>query len=399
MPMEAQKYIGSQRPKLKNPKILFVHNALVWYTKPFFVKLSKICDIQVIFTHMQLGKRIYGVEIPEENEGFDEVNYKVLKRYFNNITPSGIPLGLIKDLFQGHYGIIVASLGSMEMLFCFLAAKLRRKPIIFLSGSWGWRGKSSERNLASPFTKFIVPRSNAIVVPGTKHKEYFVSLGASPDKVFIMPYASNIIIKEEDYAKEEKLRGGLDIGTKKVILYVGRLVKQKGVGYLVEAFSKLRKERDDIALIIGGEGESRSELELLSKNLNVEDSTYFTGFVDNLNLPAYYLLCDVCVMPSITYVKADIWVRAVNDAMGAGKPVIATDVVGAAFDMVKSGINGFIVPEKDSDALYKAIKKIISEPELAKRMGEKSKRILEQGFTYEHMIKGFMKAVVSVNKR
>jgi glycosyltransferase involved in cell wall biosynthesis len=104
-------------------------------------------------------------------------------------------------------------------------------------------------------------------------------------------------------------------------------------------------------------------------------------------------------MPSITYVKADIWVRAVNDAMGAGKPVIATDVVGAAFDMVKSGINGFIVPEKDSDALYKAIKKIISEPELAKRMGEKSKRILEQGFTYEHMIKGFMKAVVSVNKR
>jgi len=227
----------------------------MWYTKPFFVGLSEVCDVKFIFTHMQLGKRIYGVETLEENEGFGEMKYKVLKRYFNKISPSGIPLGLIKDLFQEHYDILVAYLGSVEMLFCFLAAKLRRKPIILQSGKWGWKGKSSERNLASPFTKFIVPRSDAILVPGTKHKEYFVSLGASPDKVFIMPYASNIIIKEEDYKEEKKLRGRFDIGTKKVILYVGRLIKQKGVEYLIEAFSKLRKERDDVTLIIAGEGE------------------------------------------------------------------------------------------------------------------------------------------------
>jgi len=359
--------------------------------------LSEIYDV-FIFTNMHLGKRIYGVELLEGNEGFGEMKYNVLKRYFNKISPSGIPLGLIKDLFQEHYDILVAYLGSIEMLFCFLAAKLRRKPIIFMSGAWGWKGKSSERNLASAFTKFIVPRSDAIVVPGTKHKEYFISLGASPSKVFIMPYASSIIIKDEDYEEEKKLRGGLDIRTKKVILYVGRLVKQKGVDYLIEAFSKLRKERDDVTLIIVGEGESRSELELLSKNLNVEDSVYFIGFVENSNLPSYYCLCDVCVVPSITYIKADIWVRAVNDAMGAGKPVIVTDAVGAAFDMVKDGINGFIVPEKDADALYKAIKKIISEPELAKSMGEESKRIVEQGFAYQQMIKGFMEAVESVSK-
>ena len=391
--MVAQKYIDRQ-----NPRILFVHNTLIWYTKPFFMGLSEVCDVKFIFTHMQLGKTIYGVETLGWNEEFGEMKYKVLNRYFSSISPSGIPLGLIKDLFQEHYDILVAYLGSIEMLFCFLAAKLRRKPIIFMSGAWGWKGKSSERNLASAFTKFIVPRSDAIVVPGTKHKEYFISLGASPSKVFIMPYASSIIIKDEDYEEEKKLRGGLDIRTKKVILYVGRLVKQKGVDYLIEAFSKLRKERDDVTLIIVGEGESRSELELLSKNLNVEDSVYFIGFVENSNLPSYYCLCDVCVVPSITYIKADIWVRAVNDAMGAGKPVIVTDAVGAAFDMVKDGINGFIVPEKDADALYKAIKKIISEPELAKSMGEESKRIVEQGFAYQQMIKGFMEAVESVSK-
>jgi len=366
--------------------------------KPFFVRLSEICDVKFIFTHMQLRKRIYGVEIVEDDKGFDEIKYKVLKRYFNKISPSGIPLGLIKDLFQEHYDIVVAALGSIEMLFSFLVAKLRRKPIIFWSGEWGWEGKSSERNLALPFTKFIMPRSDAIVVPGTRHREYFISLGASPDKVFIMPYASNIIIKEEDYEEEKKLRGRLGIGTKKVLLCVGRLVKQKGVEYLIEAFSKLRKERDDVTLIIVGEGESRSELELLSKNLGIGDSLYFAGFVLNMELPPYYVLCDVCVVPSITYGKADIWVRTVNDAMGAGKPVVATDAVGAAFDMIQDGINGFMVPEQDSDALYEAIRKIISEPELAKRMGEESMRTVEQGFTYEHMVEGFMEAVESVSR-
>lgn len=391
--MAAQKYTDRQKPR-----ILFVHNTLLWYIKPFFIGLGKIYNVQFIFTNMQLGKRMYGVEILEENEEYDEMEYKVLKRYFNNISPSGIPFGLIKELFQERYDIIVTALGSIEMLFCFLAAKIRREPTIFWSGEWGWEGKSSERNLALPLTKFILPRSDAILVPGTKHKEYIVSLGASPDRIFIMPYASNTAVKGEDYKETEKLRKSLNIGNKKVILYVGRLVKRKGVNYLIEAFSSLRKERDDTTLIIAGEGESKSELELLSKSLGIEDSVHFAGFVDNFKLSLYYALCDVCVVPSITYIVADIWVHVVNDAMSTGKPVIATDAVGAAFDMIQDGINGFTVPEKDADALYKAIKKILTEPELAKRMGEEAKRTVAQGFTYEHMIEGFVKAVESVSR-
>jgi glycosyltransferase involved in cell wall biosynthesis len=252
--------------------------------------------------------------------------------------------------------------------------------------------------LALPLTKFIVPRSDAILVPGSKHKEYFISLGASPDRVFIMPYASNIAISEKDYESKKEIREKLNIVNRKVILYTGRLIKLKGVEYLIEAFAKLKKERDDIVLIIVGEGGSWGELELLSKNLGIEDSVCFTGFVDNSDLAAYYLLCDVCVVPSITHGRSDIWVHVVNDAMEAGKPVVATDAVGAAFDMVKDGINGFMVPEKDSEALYKAIKKIISEPALAKRMGEASKRIVEEGFKYEHMVDGFIEAVNYVSQ-
>ena len=388
--MAAQKSIDRQKPA-----ILFVHNTLMWYTKPFFVRLSEICNVKFIFTHMQLGKRIYGVETLEENEGFEGVKYKVLKRYFNNISPSGIPLGLIKDLYQGRYDIVVASLGSIEMLLCFLAAKLRGKPIILFSEVWGWnrKGASLREKIFTPLTKFIVSHADAFLVPGTIHKEYCVSLGASPEKVFIMPNVSNLTIKEEDYENKEKLKKKLNVETKRAVLYVGRLVKQKGVEYLVKAFAKLKRGRDDIVLVIVGGGESRNGLELLSKNLNIENSVYLIGFVENINVAPYYLLSDVCVVPSINYGQADCWGYVVNEAMCCGKPVIATDAVGAAFSLIRNGENGFIVPEKDVNALYVALKKIIFDSDLQMKMGMKSKKIIEEGFRYKNMVDGFRKAV------
>jgi glycosyltransferase involved in cell wall biosynthesis len=366
-------------------RILFVHNTAMWYRRPFLKRLSEIYDVKFIFTHIQVCKDIYGVEISDEIEGLDGVNYKSLKNYF------GIAFGLLRELLRGNYDVIVSSLEpNIEILFCILISKLKRKPLIIWSESWDYGGKSVKKSLYSLFSKFILSHSDAFLVPGSKHKKYLISLGASPEKVFIMPNASNIFVKEEDYVNKGKLKEEFNIGNKKVILYVGRLVKQKGVEYLIKGFAKLGKERDDVVLIIIGRGECRNDLELLSKNLNIENSVYFRGYVEDELLPAYYLLCDICVVPSIT---GDPWVFIVNEAMYFGKPVIATDAVGAAFDMIKDGINGFMIPEKDSDVLYGAMKKIISDPELEKKMGEESKRVVEQEFTYEHMIDGFRQAI------
>jgi glycosyltransferase involved in cell wall biosynthesis len=377
----------AKRFRSQVPKILFIHNTAVWYRRPFFRKLSEIYDVKFIFTQLQLQKDVYGVEIANRIEGLEVVNYKVLN---SNICGKH---GLIKDLLSHDCDVIVDSLGSIETVLSFSIAKLRGKPIMLWSEEWGWREKSLRRRLNSPVVDFIVSHSEAMLVPGTKHREHVLSSGASPDRVFIMPNASNLIASEKHYQDKQKLKEKLHIGAKKVVLYAGRLVKRKGVEYLIEAFSKLRKEADDIVLIIVGEGECRGELELKSKVLNIEDHVYFAGSVDNSQLPPYYLLCDVCVVPSTTYGMGDPWVFVVNEAMHCGKPVIATDAVGAAFDMIKNGQNGFVVPERDSNALYEAMKMILSDPGLQEEMGKQSKRIIEEGFTYEHMVEGFMKAL------
>ncbi|MBT9151440.1 MAG: GDP-mannose-dependent alpha-(1-6)-phosphatidylinositol monomannoside mannosyltransferase [candidate division WS2 bacterium] len=384
--------------KTKRLRILYLQDTAMWYRRPFFKKLSEIYDIKFVFTYMQYIYDMYDIETSGEIDGFEGVKYKVLKNYCNH-RYIDIAFGLLNDLLNKHYDIIVGNFGSIDMLYCFLAAKLRRKPIIFCSDVWGWkRKKSLKETLTLPLYKLIASHSDAMLVPGIKQKDYYISLGASPDNVFIMPNNSSLMVEGKDYETKEKLKERLNIENEKVILYVGRLVKQKGVEYLIKAFAKLREERDDLVLIIVGRGECKDELLLLSKNLNIQNHIYFMGFIENVSLAPYYLLCNVCVVPSITYGQADCWCYVVNEAMYCGKPVIATDAVGAAFYMVKDGINGFMVPEKDADALSKAIKKIISDPELGINMGLESKRIIQQGFTYEHMINSFRRAVDSVNK-
>ena len=234
------------------------------------------------------------------------------------------------------------------------------------------------------------------------HKAETISLGARGNKTFIMPNVSNMYVISLDYRKAEELRSRLALKGKRTILYVGRLVESKGVQYLIEAFAKLAAERDDITLVCVGEGPFKEQLELQCRKLRIDERVLFSGWVDldikrNAYLVPYFLLCDVCIVPSIfRRGMPDPCPLVVNDAMNCGKAVIATTAAGSAYDMIRNGINGFIVPEKDSVALCNAIKSVLADPEKAKAMGEASKKVIESGFTYAHMVSGFQNAISSL---
>lgn len=373
-------------------KILFIHNTAMWYRKPFFKKLSQIYDIKFIFTHIQVSKEIYNVKMCDKIIGLEDVNYSVLKNY------GGIAFGAIKESF-GDYDVLVGGSWDtfselFETVFYFTIAKLRGKPFIIWREDWAWKVKSFKKSLITPLIKLIVRNSDAVLVPGTKHKEYFTSLGSSPEKIFLMPNVSNIT--SEHYKDENDLKEKMELRDKKIILYVGRLVKRKGVDYLIKAFKKLYKLKKDAVLIIVGDGECRAELESLSRDL--DSNIYFKGQIGNEDLSDFYSVCDICVVPSITYEMGDPWVFILNEAMYFGKPVIATDAVGAAFDMIENDKNGFIIPEKDTEALYEAMDKILSNPDLKETMGHRSKKIIEERFRYENMVEGFKRAINHVKK-
>ncbi|RLE64355.1 MAG: hypothetical protein DRJ47_07870 [Thermoprotei archaeon] len=284
----------------------------------------------------------------------------------------------------------------MNGLLCYLISRMRRKPFIVWFGGWEFTqddlwGASVKDKIkktgARALIPFILRRANAIITYGSLHKKIYVSLNINPDKIFIAPNSS--IIPYDHHEVEEKMlliKEKLNLNDKKVILYVGRLEKRKNVDILIKAFAQLK--RDDVCLLIIGDGKSRPYLEGLCEQLKVRN-VYFLGRIERGNLPPYYWLCDVFVYPT----SREPWGLAINEAMQFGKPVIATPRVAAAHDLIRQGVNGFIVLEKDVQALAKAISKIISDEGLAKRMGQKSREIAQQGYTYEHMTEGFRQAI------
>ena len=256
------------------------------------------------------------------------------------------------------------------------------------------------RRLVWPILLQTVKNAHAIVVPGSKAKEFYISINPQlKNKIFIAPNASLLPQNQTIYAQSERFKELLKLNNKKVILYCGRLIKQKGLEYLVEAFAKLQQYNvNSFLLVVGGQygcGE-RYNLEELGALSDVfgSDKIHFTGWVNTMDKAAYFLLADVIVVPSIFFAEgSEVWGFTVNESLSAGKPVISTTAVGAAYDLIQNGVNGYIVPDKDSEALFQAIKMIINDSSKQKEMGAQSLRILQEGFTYESMSLGFKKAI------
>ena len=383
-------------PSSKQLKVVLVHTRAMWYRLPFFRTLAQLYDLTIYFTDT------------DSVCGLEGVNYEVLRRYLKNwrsiskVLGDLALLGLIPRLLSKNYDVVVGSLFDPTTFFI---AKIRRKPFILWSETWHFSERESFAfRLLKPVFRFLILHSDAILVPSQMFKEETILLGAPKNKTFVMPNASNVYVAASDYSKAKELRIELGLNEKRGILYVGRLVESKGVQYLIEAFAKLAAERDDIALICVGDGPFRERLQSLCKELHVEGRVHFTGRVDldierNKHLVPYYLWSDVCVVPSI-FLRGmpEPWALVVNEAMACGKAVIATTAVAAAHAMIKNGINGFIVPEKDGGALYAALKAVLADPATAEAMGEASKKVIEAGFTYSHMVSGFQSAISTLTR-
>jgi glycosyltransferase involved in cell wall biosynthesis len=377
-------------------QILFVHHTAMWYRKPFFKALNKVYSVEFMFTNVEGYNQTYDTQLSQKIQGMNGVNYRVVPKRL------GVAWSAIRRA-MGDYDVFVGGSWDtpsdlIETIFYFLIVKLKNKPFILWREDWDWKVYSLKRKLVKFFAGFFGRHADAVLVPGTKHREFFTKLGVPAENIFIMPNVSNITFKDQDYLHRDIIIKENELKGKKVVLFVGRLIDLKGVQYLLPAFAKLRQKIENVVLFILGDGEYREELENITRDLELENSVHFMGNIDNELLGAYYLLCNVFVLPSITTYYADACPLVVNEAMYFGKPVVTSDAVGTTF-MIEDGVNGFVVEERNSDALFEALYKILSDDSLEKKMGEASKRVIEGGFTYQDMMKGFNQAMESVKKK
>lgn len=158
----------------------------------------------------------------------------------------------------------------------------------------------------------------------------------------------------------------------KILLYVGRIDKEKNIEQIIKAM-KLLKDQKDIYLVLVGKGTEQKYLLNLSKQLGLNNRVIITGFVDNKDLPGIYKYADIFVISS----TAELQSLVTLEAMASGLPVIAADA-GALPELVKSGVNGFLFDYHSYQDLAIKIKRILSNQDLKKKMGNESINIAKK---------------------
>ena len=163
------------------------------------------------------------------------------------------------------------------------------------------------------------------------------------------------------------LRRQKGIVSESVVLYVGKLIEVKGVQTLIEAMATVRNTCNAQLLIAGG-GDLKPVLERQAQALGLADDISFLGPVAHEDLIDLYGLCDVVVVPSIVTARQETegMPVVILEALSAGYPVVASDV-GGIRDVVKDGINGYLVPPRDSEILADRISCVLT-PETAQEM-------------------------------
>ncbi len=173
------------------------------------------------------------------------------------------------------------------------------------------------------------------------------------------------------------------------LVYVGRLAAAKGLPILLQSMAALRLRHEDVRLTVVGDGVDRAELEDRAGSLGLSDRVDFVGYQSPAAVRQYLQSADVFVMSSF----AEGVPVVLMEAMMTGLPVVATQIAGVS-ELVEDGVNGYLVPPSDVDALTDRIGQLLSDGELRRRLGDLGRQKVSQDFNIHHEAKKLYQLMV-----
>jgi glycosyltransferase involved in cell wall biosynthesis len=375
--------------KVKDGNVAFVTHFCPHYRVKTFERLAQSYNVEFFF--YSPGNEWYGQGIHGVRKG----NFKhTYLPGFQLTSQIRIAPSLVTCLWRGEFDAVVKCInGRFALPATYLIARLRGIPFILWTGIW-MSLETRFHRLAHPITRWVYRHADSIVVYGQHVRRYLIDQGVEESKIFVAAHAVDNALYARVTSPEEKAtrKTQLSLEAQKVVLYLGRLEKIKGLEYLLEAFAQVKS--DDSVLMLAGDGFLYDSLMSLAKELGIRSKTRFVGYVRPEDAERYYAIADLFVLPSVTMPTGkETWGVVVNEAMNQGLPVIATDAVGAAAGgLVQSGVNGLVVPERDSGALALAIERLLTNDRLRAEMSQNAVRIIA-GWDNERMVAGFEHAI------
>jgi glycosyltransferase involved in cell wall biosynthesis len=264
---------------------------------------------------------------------------------------------------------------------------------------WGDSNILGDRQwgIAAAVKRLVLPRilreCGAVLACGSRGREYFAKYGVGNDRIFYYPV-------EPDYGLIERLpdsaiaavqaKFSLATGRRRLV-FSGRFARVKRPDLLIDAFAAIADTRPEWDLVMMGGGPLRKSLERRVP-ARLRQRIIWTGFLgEQETVSAIYRCCDVLVLPS----NFEPWALAINEAAAAGLAIVASDVVGAAAELVRDGVNGFFFPAGDKMALTDRLLRTTA-PETIDHLKAGSAGILADWRSRGDPIAGLRRALCSV---
>jgi glycosyltransferase involved in cell wall biosynthesis len=244
--------------------------------------------------------------------------------------------------------------------------------------------------------RILFSQVSAFLYIGTRNREYYEHYGVPDKKLFFTPYCvDNIYFQRKSKRfrpQRDELRKAFGIIDEyPVILFCGKLTPKKQPLMLLEAFAQVRQDLP-CALLYVGDGILRSEIENRVVERDIPD-VHITGFLNQSEIPKAYMTADILVLPSRWIDKdTETWGLTVNEGMNFSLPIIVTNQVGCAPDLVREDENGYVVPYDETRALTEALEVLISQSERRERYASNSLDII-QDWDFEACADGIREAL------
>lgn len=273
-------------------------------------------------------------------------------------------LKVLLPLLKADYDVIDCN--QFPYLPCFsgkIASIIKRKPLVITwlevwDAYWVSYLGTISGSVGRMIERLTMRLPDGIVAISQKTRIDLIKRGkVRPERIDVIPVGIDL----ERIVKIAPARESTDV------LFAGRLIHEKRVDLLLNAIAVAKKEIPTITCAIIGDGPERGLLEDLAVKLGVEENVIFTGFVDQDGLTAYMKASKVFVLPSIR----EGFGLVIVEANACGLPVISIrHDMSAVRELVKDGVNGFLVNDISSREIAEAITKLVTDEALRERLAE-----------------------------
>ncbi|MDP4206422.1 MAG: glycosyltransferase [Bacteroidota bacterium] len=337
----------------KSKKVLVIQPYLAPYRIDVYNQLSNFFELKVLYWYHQAPEQNFNLEILKKRSLF---NYEHLNNGFT-IKKRVIKFDILRKIRKFKPSVIICHEYGFFTLIPILLSKWYKYKVIINTDD-------NQDMLNMTYGLRLLSRNYCL-----KRSAGFISINPHVQEQLNKGYPSirnnsvcYPILQDEKYLVQElkssieiskKLFSGYNLKEKKILLFVGRLSKVKGIDLLIDAFYELVKSNNDLILVLVGEGEERTMLEERVKTRDIEKQVIFPGRTDGKNLYAWYNIGQVFILPS----RFEPFGAVVNEALISGNYVIASSKVGANFLITPE--NGAIFENENTPSLIQAINSFI----------------------------------------